>query len=455
MLRIGRGRVFGWVVALGAVVTISGAVAGQGDWPSFRGTRAAGVAPGAEAPTSWDMASGTNIAWKTAIPGLGHSSPVIWGDKLFVTTAISGKKKDSLRVGLYGDIKPVNDSTIHRFIVYCLDKKTGKILWEKTAHEGVPAVKRHTKATHANATPATDGKHLAVLFGSEGLYVYDMQGKLLWKKDLGVLDAGFFRVPEAQWEYGSSPIVHDGRVIVLCDVQGDSFIAAFDVETGKELWRTARDEVPTWGSPTVVESEGRTQVVVNGWKHIGGYDMQTGKELWRMTGGGDIPVPTPVVGHGLIFVTNAHGGMAPIYAIRPGAEGDVSLKDGASSNDHVAWSHERDGAYMQTPLVYGDHLYVCRDNGLLSCIDAKSGAVLWKTRVGGGGSGFTASMVATAGKVYVTSETGDIHVFEPGAEYNEVAVNALDEVTMATPAISDGTLYFRTRGHVVAVAEKK
>ena len=196
-------------------------------------------------------------------------------------------------------IDSVDDDSVHRFKVYALDKRSGEILWERTAYEGVPKIKRHTKASHANSTPATDGKHVVAFFGSEGLYVYDIEGNLKWKRDLGVLDAGFFRVPEAQWEFGSSPIIHDGAVIVQCDVQEGSFLAALDLRDGSVMWKVDRRDVPTWSTPTVVETEGRKQVVVNGWKHIGSYDFRTGEELWRMAGLGDIPVPTPIFGHGV------------------------------------------------------------------------------------------------------------------------------------------------------------
>ena len=291
------------------------------DWPQFRGIEASGIADGAETPVAWTVADGKGIAWKTAIPGLGLSSPVVWDKLVCVTTAISGKADAGIRPGLYGDIAPVEDDTAHEWRVICLDRATGKTAWQQTAHRGVPKIKRHTKATHANSTLATDGERLVAFFGSEGLYAYDMKGKLLWKKDLGVLDAGFFKAPEAQWETGSSPILRDGVVVVQADVQKGSFLAAFDAKTGAEKWRTARADVPTWGTPAVHVVDGRAQVVVNGWKHIGGYDLQTGREVWRMAGGGDIPVPTPVVHDGLVYITNAHGPAAPVYAIRADGEG--------------------------------------------------------------------------------------------------------------------------------------
>jgi outer membrane protein assembly factor BamB len=336
--------------------------------------------------------------------------------------------------------------------VYRIEKKTGRILWSKTAHEGVPKIKRHPKSTHANPTPATDGKHVVALFGSEGLYCYDVSGNLLWKKDLGVLDSAFFVVPEAQWGFASSPIIFDNKVFVQCDVLKGSFLAAFNVENGDEIWRTARQDVPTWCTPTIHTSGERDILLVNGWKHIGGYDASNGKEIWKLRGGGDIPVPTPVVAHGLVFITNAHGPLSPIYAIRLDAVGDISLEEGETSNSHVVWSIRRGGAYMQTPLVYGDYLYSCRDNGVLSCYRARTGERLYQERLGRGASGFSASPVAADDKLYFSSETGDIYVVRAGPTFDLLAVNSFDEVVMATPAISEGTLYFRTRSNLIAIA---
>jgi len=420
----------------------------------FRGPNASGIAEGFATPTQWNVPAGENVKWKTPIPGLGHSSPIIWGNQLFITTAVSGQKDAKLRVGLYGDIASVQDDTSHRWMVYCLDKQTGKILWEQVAYTGVPKIKRHTKSTHASSTPATDGERVVAMFGSEGLYCYDMKGKLLWKKDLGVLDSGFYMVPSAQWEFGSSPIIFEDKVFLQCDVQKDSFVAAFSLKDGSEIWRTPRQDVPTWSSPTVHRSGDRTLLLINGYKHIGGYDAATGKEIWRLKGGGDIPVPTPIVAHDLVFITNAHGRLAPIYAIRLDAAGDISLEENATSNKYVAWSIPRDGAYMITPLVYGDYLYSCKNNGVIYCFEAKTGARIYQERLGDGTTGFTASPVAAAGKLYFSSEDGDIYTIKAGPKFEVLAKNAMGEICMATPAISEGSLYFRTQGHVVAIAER-
>jgi len=424
----------------------------DGNWPSFRGAGAAGVADGFPLPAEWSVPASRNIRWRTAIPGLGHSSPVVWGGRLFVSTSISGAEKPELKVGLYGDIGSVNDASVHRWMVYALDAASGRIIWEKTVHTGVPKIKRHPKATHANSTLATDGRHLVAFFGSEGLYCFDLDGTLLWKKELGVLDSSFFMVPEAQWEFASSPVIHQDKVLVQCDVLKGSFIAAFSVNDGRELWRTAREDVPTWGTPTVHASGGRAQMIVNGYKHAGAYDVETGKAIWRLQGGGDIPVPTPVVGHGLVFLTGAHGPVAPVYAIRLDAAGDISLKPGETSNQYVAWSYARDGAYMSTPVVYGDYLYNIRINGVLNCYNARTGERMYQTRLGSGSSAFSASPVAGDGKIYFSSEDGDVFVVKAGPSFELTATNAMGEACMASPALSKGIIYFRTQSHVVAVA---
>ncbi len=422
------------------------------DWPQFRGAQASGVAEGFASPTRWDAESGTNILWKTVIPGLGHSSPIVWGDLICVTTADSGKV-DELKVGLYGDIEPLANETSQRWDVRCLDKTSGAERWTTAVHEGLPAIPRHPKATHANSTLATDGTHLVAMFGSEGLFGFDLDtGAERWHVDLGTLESGYFNAPTALWGFAASPTIHDDFVVIQADVLNGSFLAAFAVATGNEIWRSDRDEVPTWSTPTVHVVDGRAQVVANGYRHIGGYDLATGREQWRMAGGGDIPTPTPVIDNGLIFITNAHGPEAPIFAISEGATGDITPADGALSGDHLVWSRRRDGGYMQTPIVYDGLLYNCRDNGVLSVYDARTGRRLYQQRVGSGGSGFTASPVAADAKVYFTSEDGSVFVVKAGPEFDVLAENRMGETLMATPALSEGVMYIRTRRHLVAVS---
>jgi outer membrane protein assembly factor BamB len=424
------------------------------DWPQFRGIAASGISEGKPIPTSWNVANGTNVAWTAAVPGLGLSSPIVWGDLVCLTTSISGRRDAGLKPGLYGDIDSVADDTPHEWRLVCLDKKSGAVAWQQTVTKGVPKIKRHMKSTHANSTLATDGERLIAFFGSEGLYAYDMKGKQIWKKDLGVLDAGFYMAPEAQWETGSSPVIYDGVVVVQADVQKGSFLAAFDARDGRELWRAARTDVPTWGSPTVHRVNGQSQLIVNGMRHVGGYDLKTGKEIWKLSGGGDIPVPTPVVSDGLIYITNAHGPAAPVYAIRESASGDVSLKGGATSNEGVAWSVARDGGYMCTPLVYRGLVYIVKFNGVLSAFDAKTGERKFQERLAGGTAAFTASPVAGDGKVYLANEDGQVFVIKAGPAYELLAQNDVGGAVLATPAISEGRLIFRTAGHVMSLGPK-
>jgi outer membrane protein assembly factor BamB len=424
------------------------------DWPQFRGIDANGIAEGFSLPATWNPATGVNIQWRTPIPGLGLSSPIVWGDVVFVTTAISGKSDASLKIGYYGDITPVKDDTEHEWRVYALDKRTGKIKWQQTAIKEVPKIKRHMKNSHANSTLATDGQRVIAFFGSEGLYAYDMNGTPLWKKDLGVLDAGFYMVPDAQWETGSSPVLYEGMVIVQADVQKNSFLAMFDAKDGHEVWRTPRNDVPTWGTPTIHRVNGQTQILVNGMKHVGAYDFKTGKEIWSLSGGGDIPVPTPVVSDGLVYITNAHGPAAPVYAIKDTAVGDISLKGDATSNEHVAWSAPRTGGYMCTPLVYRGLVYIVRFNGVLVAFDARTGEKKYETRLGGATSAFTASPVANDGRVYIASEDGQIFVIKAGPAYEQIAMNEMSAPVLASPAISEGRLLLRTGAEVMSIGGK-
>ena len=422
-------------------------------WPCFRGPYALGYIENAKTVTNWNLETGENILWQTSIPGLGHSSPVIWGDKIFITTAVSGSGQDYLKVGLYGDGDAVDDESVHEFKVYCLDKNTGEIIWERLAYKGVPAVKRHTKASHADPTPATDRKHVLAFFGSQGLYCYDFDGNLIWKKDFGRLDAGPYNAPELEWGFSSSPIIYKGKVVVQCDVLNGGFIATLDVNTGKQIWRVDRDDVATWSTPAVFEEDGKTQIVVNGWKHMGGYDFETGKEIWRMSGGGDIPAPTPVIAHDLIFINNAHGRYSPIYAVKTNAVGDITLGENEYTNESIVWSIKRGGAYMQTPLIYGDYLYNLRGNGSLSVYKATSGDLMYKESLGSVG-GFSASAVAAGDNIYCLAEKGDVFVVKAGPEFQPIAHNNMNDILMATPAISGNVLYFRAQKSVIAIGKK-
>jgi outer membrane protein assembly factor BamB len=428
----------------------TGTVARPMNWPQFRGPGATGVADGQLPPTSFDVPKGKNVRWRTPIPGLGHSCPVVWEDRVYLTTAVGGDPKQGIKAGQYGDVSSVNDDTVHRWLVLCLDKKTGKVLWEKEATRGVPKVKRHLKGTHANPTIATDGTHVIACFGAEGLFCYDRDGQFLWKRDLGKLDSGWFYDPDYQWGFGSSPVIYEGRVIVQCDAGKNSFLAAYGVKDGTTLWQTPRDEIPSWGTPTVVEGPDRAEVVTNATKFARGYDPKTGAELWRLGKHAEITVPTPFLGKGLIWITSGYAPVQPIYAVKPGANGDISLKDKEASNASIAWSKPRGGPYMPTPIVYGDYLYTCANSGLLTCYEAATGKQMYSERLGGAG-GFTASPVAADGRLYFTGEESGVRVVKAGPKFDLLAVNPLGETCLATPAIADGLLFVRTERHLIAL----
>ncbi|HWQ33269.1 MAG TPA: PQQ-binding-like beta-propeller repeat protein [Blastocatellia bacterium] len=424
------------------------------NWPSFRGANASGVVEGKPVPVKWDAEKNVNIAWKVEIPGLAHSSPVVWEDKVFVTTAVSSDPKSVFRSGLYGDVDSAEDVSKHSWRVYCLDKKTGKILWQQVAHEGVPKTKRHIKSSFASSTPVTDGKNLVAFFGSEGLYCYDLKGKLKWKVDLGVLDGGWFFDPDYQWGTASSPIIYKDLVILQCDVQKGSFIAAYSLKDGKQVWKTEREEIPSWGTPTIYEGKTRAELITNATKFIRSYDPLTGKELWRMSGNPEITATTPIARDEIIYICNGYRPNRPIYAIKAGASGDISLKDNKETNDFVIWSKQRGGTYMPTPILYGEHLFTCENHGVLTAWNAKTGERVWQQRIADKGGSFSASPVIANGNLYLASEDGEVHVARAGAKYELLASNPIGEVMMATPAISEGMIFIRGQHHLFAVAEK-
>jgi outer membrane protein assembly factor BamB len=432
------------------------------NWPQFRGPGATGIADGKPVPTSWDLKTSRNVLWKTPIAGLAFSSPIVWGDRIFLTTAISDEPKD-FRVGLYGDVEPSKDLARHTWKLLCLDRKSGKILWEQTAHVGVPKSRRHTKNTQASPTPATDGKHVVAWFGSEGLYAWDTNGKLLWKKDLGVLNSGWFFDPDYEWGVAASPIIYKNLVILQVDVQKDSFIAAWDIKTGREIWRARRDEIPSWGTPNIYEGKDangnpRPELITNATKAIRAYDPLTGKELWWLTGknfNSETTASVPVVWNDLIFISNGYPPAFPIFAIKGGASGDISLKNGEDTNASILWSKKRGGTRIPTPLLYQDLMYTVAENGILTAYNPRTGERIYQNRVAPkGNTAHSSSPVAANGNIYLPTEDGDVYVIKAGPKYELLSVNNMGEWMMATPAIADGVLFIRTANHLVAIGDK-
>jgi len=427
------------------LVALISAAAAQ-NWPSFRGPAASGVADHQNLPATWDAARGTHIKWSTAIPGLAHSSPIVWGDVVFVTTAVSSRPDASFKRGLYGEGDASDDVSPQQWKLLCLDRVTGKLLWDRTAYEGPPKEKRHMKATYANATPATDGKMVVAFFGSQGLYTYDLAGKLLWKRDLGRLNVGAYDLPEYEWGGASSPIIYGGNVIVQCDQQKGSFLEAFDRESGRTVWKVERDELPSWGTPAIYTGGARTELVTNGSNFVRGYDPATGKELWRLGGSSKITAPTPVFSDGLIVVASGRRPEAPIFAIRAGAAGNIT-----GDTHWVAWQKQQRGPYMPTPLIYGGHLYVLGNAGVFDCYDLTTGAEVYRERIPHQGSGFSGSPVASDGRIYLPSEDGDVFVLKAGAHFELLGKNEMGEPLMATPAISGGMMLVRTQHRLWAI----
>ena len=414
-----------------------------GDWPSFRGREAAGIAEKQNLPDTWNPASGENILWRTPIPGLAHSSPIVWGDTLFVTTAISGKGSATFKPGLYGDGDASDDRSPHRWMLYAIDKRTGKIKWERVAAQGEPRNKRHIKSTYASASPATDGRIVVAWFGSQGIHAYDFDGALRWSVDLGRVDMGAYDIPAYEWGPASSPIIWNNLVIVQCDTQADSFLLALNAETGETVWKTDRNELPSWGTPTIVTTAAGPELITNASNFVRGYDPRTGRELWSLGGSSKITAPTPIFANGLHIVASGRAPERPVFAVKAGARGDLTLPKDTTSSSQIAWSRTGRGSYMPTPLVYRGLVYMLAHNGVLDAYELETGKEIYRQRLPLVGSGYSASPVAADGKLYLSNEDGEMLVIEAGATFKHIATNSIGEMLMATPALSDGVMYVR------------
>lgn len=431
------------------------AIVEKGSWPSFRGPQASGIAEGQNLPDHWDVKTGQNILWRTPIPGLAHSSPVVWGNRIFLTSAVSSDPKATFRPGLYGDGDASKDRSRHRWMIYALDKQSGKIVWERVAHEGEPLDQRHIKSTYANATPATDGRIVVAWFGSQGVHAYDTNGRFLWKVDLGRVDMGAYDIPTYEWGPASSPIIWNGLVILQCDTQTDSFLIALDATTGKTVWKTDREELPSWGTPTIATTEDGPQLVTNASNFVRAYDPRTGKELWRLGHSSKITAPTPIFSDGVFVVASGRGPERPIFVVRPNARGDLTLPDGKTSSEQVVWSRTGRGSYMPTPLSYRGVLYVLANNGLFDAYKVRTGEEVYRQRLATVGSGFSASPVAADGKIYLSNEDGEILVISAGDKFTPLATNSMGELLMATPALSEGVMYVRSANSLFAIGRKQ
>lgn len=477
---LGMRRVLvGGVAAVVCAGVVSVSLEGQAPaaWPQFRGAGAAGVADSATLPVTFSPTE--NVAWVTEIPGRGWSSPIVWSDRVFVTAAVNSGDFKAPSTGIYGndfaaeltaqglsaeevmkrvtarDIELADEAEDVSYVVYALDAKTGAMAWKHEAHKGKPAGGRHRKNTYASETPATDGERVYASFGGNvGIFAYAIgSGELVWKKTWPpqpiYLDFGT----------ASSPIVHNGRVYQLHDNEAASFLTALDAKTGAEVWSVNRSAIEArgksgWSTPFIWTHGGRTEIVTIGKGLVVSYGLD-GKELWRM-GGMTQATPSPVAAAGLLYVGSGSQGEnnRPIYAVKPGATGDISLAQGQTANAFVSWFQPRFSAYTGSPLVYRGRVYSINDNGILQVADAETGKELYKARVGGGGLTFSASPLASQGRIYATSEDGDVVVFEAADEYRELAKNSFGEMSLATPAVDATSLYVRTATKLYKVQAK-
>ena len=428
---------------------LRGVEAKGGNWPQWRGPEGQGVSRETGLPSEWSATK--NIKWKTPIAGRGHSSPIVWGKRVFLTTALDGEKIPGAKAGVSHKMADGSDfvhpdaigaDVKHTFKVICLDRETGKILWERVAYEGAVYDSSHKKASFASSTPATDGKYVFAFFGAEGLYAYDYNGKLVWKQNLGKLGT-------ASVGYGVSPVLYENLVIMQCDDSGaKSFIAAFDKKTGKEVWRVPRKVDLTWSTPVLVRTAQRTELIASAAEAIIAYDPATGKELWRHKGLESNAVNTPVVSSDLVVITSGYPAKIAL-AIRAGGSGDVT------GTPQLVWKYNKGTAYVPSPILYGDYLYLMTGNGSLTGLEAKTGKVLYEAARVPKPTMFMASPVAFEDKLLLTSEEGDTYVIKAGAKHEVLGTNSLGEPVYASPAIADEKLFIRGEKNLYCIANAR
>lgn len=424
----------------------------QTHWPQFRGADSRGIGLGEHLPVEWS--ADKNVDWKTDIPGRGWSSPIVWGNRVFLTTVINSGVSEEPKKGLYfGGNRPDAPETVHTWKVYCLDLDTGRILWEEIVHESTPETSIHLKNSYASETPVTDGEQVFFYFGNVGLFVFDLNGKPQWSKRFE---------PQATrhgWGTAASPILHDNRLYLLNDNEEDSWLIAIDKKTGEEIWRVKREAESNWSSPYVWENALRTEIVIPATSRIRSYGLD-GKELWSLKGMSSITIATPFSNDGLLYVSSGYVGsrLKPIYAIRPGGVGDISLDEEETANEFIAWCNWRAAPYNPTTLLYHDQLYVLLDRGMLSSMNPKTGEFHFeKEKIPRKGSGFTASPWAYNGKLYCLSEDGDTFVFKAGKTFELLHVNRLaeDDMCMSSPAIANNRLLIRSSTRIYCVYSGK
>ena len=417
------------------------------EWPQFRGLHAGVAADDPAIPDTWSQTE--NIAWTLDVPGVGWSSPVIWGDHIFITSAVSDGAIEKPKPGLYSDGERPTPSEMHRWMVYDVSLETGRIRWEREVRRAVPTGPKHVKNTYATETPVTDGERVYTYFGSAGIFVFDFKGTPVWSRDAPVVKM------RSNYGHAASPVLFRDHLIIVNDNDTQSFIAAYDKKTGRPLWKVDRTtEGTNWSTPVVWQQEGTPEIVTAGTRGIRAYGLD-GSPRWELKGMSSITAPTPFTKLGLLYIMSGFPGdaMRPVYAIRPGAHGDITLREGETSNEFIAWSNQQLGTYTTTPLVYGDYYYTLLDRGLFMAHDARTGKPVYgRQRLVAGG--FTSSLWAYNGKIFALSEDGDTYVIQAGPEFKVLGKNSLDEMTMATPAVAKGSLIIRTMSKLYRIAKK-
>jgi outer membrane protein assembly factor BamB len=402
-------------------------------WPQFRGPGSTGVAvDDPRLPDRWSQTE--NLAWKTDIPGRGWSSPVVWGDHIFLTTVISTAPEEPAKKGLYlGGNRPEPPNAEHRWMVYAVDFRTGKIRWEREVQRAVPKSSRHLKNSFASETPVTDGERIYAYFGNIGLFCFDFSGKLVWQQRYNPVATRY------GWGTAASPVLHRGRLYIVNDNDDQSYLASLDARTGRQIWRVNRDEKSNWATPYVWEHDGKAEIVTNGTGRIRSYDLD-GKLLWELGGASSIVIPTPFSKFGLLYVTSGYVGdqNRPVFALQPGGK--------------IAWSLPQAGPYNPSPILYGDYYYTLLDRGFFTCHDARTGKEIYgRQRLDPAAAAFTASPWAYNGKLFALSEDGDTYVIQAGPEFRVLHKNSLDDMSMATPAIARGSVIVRTASRLYRI----
>lgn len=437
-------------IAIALVVPAAVAEDVSGNWPAFRGPDARGVAEGENLPTHWS--STENVEWKTDLPGRGWSSPVVWGNTVFLTTAIAQGELEDPKKGLYGDGNRRTQDIVLERMVYALALDSGEVLWYKKLHEGKPEFGIHIKNSFASETPVTDGELLYTYFGNVGIFALDFEGNVVWEKAFEPHKMRY------GWGTAASPVLHEGRLYIVNDNDQESFLVALEAKTGEEIWRTERDgEKSNWSTPYIWETDGRTEIVTPGTRSVRSYDLD-GKLLWSFKGMSSITIATPYADGDLLYISSGYVGdkLRPVYAIRPGAKGDITLAEGATSNEFIAWSDPEAGPYNPSTIVYDGRLYVLYDRAGFACYDAKDGREIYGRERIPKSRGFTSSPWAYKGYIFCLNENGDTFAIKAGDSFEVSHVNSLsdDDMGMATPAIAGDRLLIRTGARIYSIRNK-